>query len=123
MPAKLSPDRPPRPNGISSRPSLQRPRLALEGARGRAYSQAFSPTPLVTRPLKDNRESPTAESFFLHKQMTAQTPLVIVLDDDERIEGVLEWYDHNSIKLRCKRGVRVMVYKPAIKYLYKAQEK
>ncbi len=79
--------------------------------------------PLVTRPLKDNRESPTAESFFLHKQMTAQTPLVIVLDDDERIEGVLEWYDHKSIKLRCKRGVRVMVYKPAIKYLYKAQEK
>ncbi len=54
----------------------------------------------MTRALRESRETPTAESFFLHKQMTLQTPIVVVLEDGERVEGVLEWYDRNSIKLR-----------------------
>lgn len=77
----------------------------------------------MTRALKESRETATAESFFLNKQMTLQTPMVVVLEDGERVEGILEWYDHHSMKLRGRQGTRVMIYKHAIKYLYKAQDK
>jgi sRNA-binding regulator protein Hfq len=58
-----------------------------------------------------------AELFYLQKQIQAQTPMVIVMDDGERIEGRIEWYDRQSIKIvgRAKK----LVYKSAIKYMYK----
>jgi RNA chaperone Hfq len=90
---------------------------------GRAYSRAFTQAPLMTRALKESRETPTAEAFFLNKQMTLQTPMSVVLEDGERVEGILEWYDHHSMKLRGRQGTRVMIYKHAIKYLYKVQDK
>jgi sRNA-binding regulator protein Hfq len=61
-----------------------------------------------------------AELFYLQKQIHAQTPMVIVLEDGERVEGIIEWYDQNSIKVRGR--VRSLVYKSAIKYMYKVGE-
>jgi sRNA-binding regulator protein Hfq len=61
-----------------------------------------------------------AELFYLQKQIHAQTPMVIVLEDGERVEGCIEWYDRNSIKVRGR--VRCLVYKSAIKYMYKLGE-
>jgi sRNA-binding regulator protein Hfq len=61
-----------------------------------------------------------AELFYLQKQIQTQTQLVFVLEDGHRIQGVVEWYDRNSIKVRGKS--RVLIYKSAIKYLYKAGE-
>ena len=58
-----------------------------------------------------------AELFYLQKQIQAQTPMVIVLEDGERIDGCIEWYDRNSIKVRGRS--RTLIYKPAIKYMYK----
>ena len=58
-----------------------------------------------------------AELFYLQKQIHAQTPMVIVLEDGERVEGVIEWYDRNSIKVRGR--AKTLVYKSAIKYMYK----
>jgi sRNA-binding regulator protein Hfq len=103
--------------------ALRRSRAGAGLLYGRAYSQAFAQTPLMTRVLKESRETPSAESFFLHKQMMLQTPMIVVLEDGERVEGVLEWYDCNSMKLRGRQGTRVIIYKHAIKYLYKAEEK
>ena len=34
-----------------------------------------------------------AELFYLQKQIQSQTPMVIVLEDGELIEGQIEWYD------------------------------
>jgi sRNA-binding regulator protein Hfq len=62
-----------------------------------------------------------AETYYLRKQAQDQTPMVVVLDDGERIEGTIEWYDRHSIKVR--NGVRTLIYKSSIKYLYKALEK
>jgi sRNA-binding regulator protein Hfq len=56
-----------------------------------------------------------AEMFYLQKQIQLQTQMVIILEDGARIQGVIEWYDRNSIKVRGKS--RVLVYKSAIKYL------
>jgi sRNA-binding regulator protein Hfq len=58
-----------------------------------------------------------AELFYLQKQIQSQTPMVIVLEDGEHIEGCIEWYDRNTLKVRGK--VKALVYKSAIKYMYK----
>jgi sRNA-binding regulator protein Hfq len=57
------------------------------------------------------------ELFYLQKQIQAQTPMVLVLEDGEQIEGCIEWYDHNALKLRGRS--KTLVYKSAIKYMYK----
>jgi RNA chaperone Hfq len=61
-----------------------------------------------------------AEQFYLQKQIQAQTPMVIVLEDGTQVEGVIEWYDRNCLKLRGRE--RTLVYKSAIKYMYKHGE-
>jgi len=85
----------------------------------RRYSQAFHEPPLTSNVKSVRGQNPTAESFYFQKQMQQQTPLVAVLEDGERIEGVLEWYDAASLKLRRDNGSRVLIYKHAIKYLHK----
>jgi len=67
-------------------------------------------------------ESTNAENFYYQKQIQGKTAMVIVLLDDEEIHGTIEWYDKNCLKL-CRNGVpNVVVYKPAIKYMYKEGE-
>jgi sRNA-binding regulator protein Hfq len=58
-----------------------------------------------------------AELFYLQKQIHAQTPMVIVLEDGEHIEGCIEWYDRNALKVRGR--AKTLIYKSAIKYMYK----
>jgi sRNA-binding regulator protein Hfq len=58
-----------------------------------------------------------AELFYLQKQIQSQTPMVIVLEDGERIEGCIEWYDRCTLKVRGR--AKTLVYKSAIKYMYK----
>ena len=58
-----------------------------------------------------------AEVFYLQKQVQAQTPMVIVLEDGERVEGCIEWYDHNAIKVRGR--AKTLIYKSSIKYMHK----
>jgi sRNA-binding regulator protein Hfq len=85
----------------------------------RPYSRAFH-EPALSANAKSNRaQQPSAESFYFQKQMQQQTPLVAILEDGERIEGILEWFDDASLKFRRSNGSRVLVYKHAIKYLHK----
>jgi sRNA-binding regulator protein Hfq len=58
-----------------------------------------------------------AELFYLQKQIQSQTPMVIILEDGEQIEGCIEWYDRNTLKVRGRQ--KTLVYKSAIKYMYK----
>ena len=57
-----------------------------------------------------------AELFYLQKQIQSQTPMVVVMEDGEIIEGCIEWYDRNSIKVRGR--AKSLIYKAAIKYMY-----
>ena|SRR5579864_1717709 len=61
-----------------------------------------------------------AELFYLQKQIQSQTPMVIVLEDGELVEGQIEWYDRYAIKVRGR--FRTLIYKSAIKYMYKLGE-
>jgi sRNA-binding regulator protein Hfq len=66
-------------------------------------------------------ESSHAEAFYFQKQIQSQTLMTFVLEDGEQVEGTIEWYDRNAIKVRRGR-VRTLIYKSGIKYLYKAED-
>jgi len=82
------------------------------------------PTPMPIRLSMQNSEMDAqnrhAELFYLQKQIQSQTPMVIILEDGEKIEGCIEWYDRNSLKVRGR--TRMLVYKSAIKYMHKLGE-
>jgi host factor-I protein len=68
-------------------------------------------------------EQTNAENFYYQKQMQSRTPMVIVLRDGEEVRGIIEWYDRNCIKVNRESGdPNVMIYKPAIKYMFKEGE-
>ena len=68
-------------------------------------------------------EQTNAENFYYQKQMQSRTPMVIVLRDGEEVRGIIEWYDRNCIKVNRENGdANLMIYKPAIKYMFKEGE-
>ncbi len=75
-----------------------------------------APNPKKTSPP----EQTNAENFYYVKQMQAKTPMVIVLQDGETIEGAIEWYDKSCLKIHRDNGPNLLLYKPCIKYMYKA---
>ena len=68
-------------------------------------------------------EQTNAENFYYQKQMQTRTPMVVVLRDGEEVHGIIEWYDKTCIKLLRENGrPNLMIYKPAIKYMFKEDE-
>ena len=67
-------------------------------------------------------EQTNAENFYYQKQMQTKTPMVIVLQDDEEVHGIIEWYDKCCLKVNREGEPNLMIYKPAIKYMYKEGE-
>lgn len=64
-----------------------------------------------------------AENYYYLKQMNKKTPMAVVFEDGETIEGYIEWYDRNCIKLNRNDAPNLLVYKNSIKYLYKLSDK
>lgn len=85
----------------------------------RRYSRAFHEPPLTAVAARSAAATPTPEAFYFEKQMQQQTPLTVLMEDGDRLDGIVEWYDSASLKLRRSNGSRVMIYKHAIKYIYK----
>ena len=103
---------------------LVRPRLPDSLLRNRRQPIRRQPAPLLAHQesgasVKSHPGS-QAELFYFQKQIQAQTPMVFVLEDGERITGVIEWCDLHVIKVR--NTTRLMIYKSSIKYLYKAAD-
>ena len=102
----------------SSTPSALHP---PETARMPSFNRKKVPQPIPFRFPAHNLEMESqnrhAELFYLQKQIQSQTPMVIVLEDGERVDGCIEWYDRNSLKVRGRN--KTLVYKSAIKYMYK----
>ncbi len=61
-----------------------------------------------------------AEQFYYSKQMQGKTHMVVVLTDGEQIEGLIEWYDRDCLKLNRTGAPNLLLYKHCIKYMYKA---
>jgi sRNA-binding regulator protein Hfq len=73
--------------------------------------------PLQKKPVPPDQTN--AENFYYVKQMQAKTPMVFVLRDGETLHGVIEWYDRCCLKVNRSEGPNILLYKPAIKYMYK----
>ncbi len=67
-------------------------------------------------------EQTHAENYYYQKQIQGKTPVVVVLKDGEEVEGFIEWYDRSCIKLNRGTAPHLLLYKPAIRYIYKAGE-
>lgn len=66
-------------------------------------------------------EQTNAEQFYYSKQMQGKTSMIIVLHDGERLEGVIEWYDRDCLKVNRIGAPNLLLYKRGIKYMYKAE--
>lgn len=67
-------------------------------------------------------EQTNAEEFYYLKQMAAKTPMVVVLTNDEELQGWIEWYDKGAIKLNRNNGPNLLIPKRNIRYMYKEEE-
>lgn len=78
----------------------------------------------VRRPPASKKTTPpdqtNAEQFYYSKQMQGKTHMVVVLTDGEQLEGVIEWYDRDCLKLNRIDAPNLLLYKRCIKYMYKA---
>lgn len=64
-----------------------------------------------------------AETFYYKKQMDARTQMVFVLQDGEEIEGIIDWYDLDVLKISRTDAPKILLLKHNIKYLYKAENR
>src|ERR1700751_2422132 len=103
---------------------LVRPPMPLNTRRDPARVSAIS-SAITHQTRSDNAAvrgaSSHAEAYYFQKQIHSRTVMVFVLEDGEQIEGTIEWYDRNAIKVRCGT-LRTLIYKTAIKYLYKVMD-
>ncbi|BDU69351.1 hypothetical protein GETHOR_14520 [Geothrix oryzae] len=93
------------------------PNPATNPAAATAPQGLGSPRRKIAPPEQTN-----AESFYYLKQMQSKTPMVIVLQDDEKVRGVIEWYDKHCLKINRVKEPNVLVPKHNIKYIYKQEE-
>jgi sRNA-binding regulator protein Hfq len=102
---------------------LIRPKLPADLRNRRSYTRRETPLLIHQQaPAANGRATSShAEPFYLQKQMHSQTRMVFMLEDGERLEGGIEWYDTDAIKVR-NGNLRTLIYKSAIKYLYKAAD-
>ncbi len=63
-----------------------------------------------------------AENYYYLKQMNKKTPMGVVLNDGEVIEGYIECYDKNCLKLNRDDAPNLLIYKSSLKYLYKLDD-
>jgi len=99
--------------GSSSSRSSQHSSSAAAAAAAAVQLRKRIPPPLETN----------AEIFYYKKQIDAHTPMVIVLQDGEEIEGTIEWYDRGALKVNRKSAPNLLVLKHNVKYMYKADER
>jgi RNA chaperone Hfq len=78
----------------------------------------------LRRPASGKKSTPpeqtNAEQFYYSKQMQGKTHMIVLLTDGEQLEGVIEWYDRDCLKLNRDGAPNLLLYKHCIKYMYKA---
>jgi host factor-I protein len=64
-----------------------------------------------------------AEIYYYKKQIDSRTLMVILLNDGEEIEGTIEWYDRDALKVNRADAPNVLLLKHNIKYMFKAEDR
>ena len=64
-----------------------------------------------------------AEIYYYKKQIDSRTLMVIILNDGEELEGTIEWYDRDALKVNRMDAPNVLLLKHNIKYMFKAEDR
>ena len=105
------------------RPSLSAPTPRTEPVSERRERLERTDRMAANGPRRSSPPEQThAENYYYQKQIQSKTPVVVVMKDGEQVQGLIEWYDRNCIKLNRNGGGNLLIYKPAIRYIYKAGE-
>lgn len=64
-----------------------------------------------------------AEIYYYKKQIDSRTLMTIVLVDGEEIEGTIEWYDREALKVNRTDAPNILLLKHNIKYMFKAEDR
>ncbi|PYS24940.1 MAG: hypothetical protein DMF72_04075 [Acidobacteria bacterium] len=86
-------------------------------------SQPQQPSSIQIRKRQPPPTETHAEIYYYKKQIDAHTPMVLVLEDGEEIEGTIEWYDRGALKINRRSAPNLLVLKRHIKYIYKVEER
>ena len=107
---------------------LIRPELRRVEAGGDGAAVEMAPTEARERPARRPKVLATpsdrthAEDFYYQKQIAARTPMTIYLKSGEVVQGILEWYDRDCIKVSRPGKSNLLLYKPGIRYMHKTDE-
>lgn len=104
----------------------QRDRINGHGQRPGGVPQQRPPQQPASIQVRKRQPPPTethAEIYYYKKQIDAHTPMVLVLQDGEEIEGTIEWYDRGALKINRRSAPNLLVLKRNIKYMYKVEER
>ena len=105
------------------RPSLSQPTPRTEPVSERRERLERTDRMAGNGPRRSSAPEQThAENYYYQKQIQSKTPVVVVMKDGEQLQGLIEWYDRNCIKLSRNGCGNLLIYKPAIRYIYKAGE-
>lgn len=64
-----------------------------------------------------------AEIYYYKKQIDSHTEMTIVLRDGEEVEGTIEWYDREALKINRKDAPNILLLKHNVKYMFKAEDR
>ena len=104
----------------------QQNRMNDQGQRpggGMPQPRPAQPSSIQVRKRQPPPTETHAEIYYYKKQIDAHTPMVLVLQDGEEIEGTIEWYDRGALKINRRTGPNLLVLKRNIKYMFKADER
>jgi len=111
------------------RPSLNRDQARSAEANGGEHRERPVRSPERAGSIGAGAKKPApaeqthAENFYYQKQMQSRTPMVVVTREGEELHGIIEWYDKSCIKLNRAAGQsNLLIYKAAIRYMYKESE-
>jgi len=80
-----------------------------------------------SREEEARRKSPpsetNAEIYYYKKQIDSRTLMTIVLVDGEEVEGTIEWYDRDALKVNRADAPNILLLKHNIKYMFKAEDR
>ena len=116
------------PNDEFVNRQLIRPTLRKVEGQGTGAAVEMAPAEPRERPARRMKPAPShgerthAEDFYYQKQMASKTVMSIFLKNGEVVQGVIEWYDRDCIKISRPGKANLLLYKPGIRYMHKSDE-
>ena len=95
-------------------------RPTMTDGQSRAAERTTRPEKIIRKAASG--EQTHAEDFYFQKQIQSKMLITLVLKNGESLVGVIEWYDRNCLKINRNGKTGVLIYKSAIRYMYKSSE-